>query len=67
MISDSVQPLKTEEKHSFELQRNHIMLAGVVELEGTFGCVYHGTLQIPGMPGKEIIVKTVKSKKLNST
>lgn len=61
MINDSAHHLKLEEKHSFELQRSHIILTGGVELEGTFGCVYHGTLQIPGLPSKEIVVKTAKS------
>jgi len=50
-----------EDKPSFRLQRNNIII-GKTLLEGTFGSIFHATLQIPGIPLKDVIVKTVKSK-----
>lgn len=52
--------INVEEKPSFRLQRNHIHIGSTL-LEGTFGSIFHATLQIPGMPMKDVIVKTVKS------
>lgn len=58
--------INVEEKPSFRLQRNHIHIGSTL-LEGTFGSIFHATLQIPGMPLKDVIVKTVKSTKRTCT
>jgi len=52
-----------EEKPSFRIQRNNIVI-GKTLLEGTFGSIFHATLHTPGIPLKDVIVKTVKSKAL---
>ncbi|XP_046452287.1 tyrosine-protein kinase RYK-like isoform X2 [Daphnia pulex] len=49
-----------EDKPSFRLQRNNIII-GKTLLEGTFGSIFHATLQIPGIPLQDVIVKTVKN------
>ncbi|KAI9554138.1 hypothetical protein GHT06_019410 [Daphnia sinensis] len=48
-----------EDKTSFRLQRNNIHIGSTL-LEGTFGSIFHATLQIPCQPLKDVIVKTVK-------
>ena len=30
-------------------------------MEGTFGSIFHANLHLPGLPAKEVVVKTVKS------
>lgn len=57
--------IAVEDKPSFCLQRNNIHIGSTL-LEGTFGSIFHATLQIPGMPLKDVIVKTVKSNNLIS-
>jgi hypothetical protein len=54
-----------EDKPSFRLQRNNIII-GKTLLEGTFGSIFHATLQIPGIPLQDVIVKTVKSMSITS-
>ena len=56
----AVQQNVVEDKPFFTLQRNNIHIGSTL-LEGTFGSIFHATLQIPGMPLKDVIVKTVKS------
>lgn len=55
-----IQTAAVEEKPTFRLQRMHIHIGSTL-LEGTFGSIFHATLQIPGMPMKDVVVKTVKS------
>ena len=60
MNDTAVQQNAVEDKPSFTLQRNNIHIGSTL-LEGTFGSIFHATLQIPGMPLNDVIVKTVKS------
>ncbi|EFX86645.1 hypothetical protein DAPPUDRAFT_307904 [Daphnia pulex] len=58
--ASSAHQIVAEDKPSFRLQRNNIII-GKTLLEGTFGSIFHATLQIPGIPLKDVIVKTVKN------
>lgn len=59
-VSDpAAHQIVVEDKTSFRLQRNNIHIGSTL-LEGTFGSIFHATLQIPCQPLKDVIVKTVK-------